>query len=136
MRNLRGKLNQNVIFFATFFKICFLKLIFSSRTCILESFFPQNHAFLKYISFFKNRRVVKFLIQNLTRCRKVDSKSDKMKKFYFKIMLFTKTFSFKIMLFRKNFTFKIMLFRKIFSSKSCSLKLHVIRKKCTIYRVN
>ena len=30
-------------------------------------------------------RIVKFLIQNLTRCKKVDSKSDKMKKFLFKI---------------------------------------------------
>ena len=30
---------------------------------------------------FKICRVVKFLIQSLTRCKKVDSKSDKMKNF-------------------------------------------------------
>ena len=37
-------------------------------------------------------RVVMFLIPNLTRCKKVDTKSDKTKTFLFKIMLFTKKY--------------------------------------------
>ena len=107
-----------------FYKVCFLKLIFSSKSWFIDSSFLQNHAFKKYI-FLENWHVVKFLLQNLTRCRKADSKSDRMKSFYFKIILF-----------RKKFKFKIMLFRKIFSSKSCFLKLHVIRKKCAFYVLN
>ena len=88
----------------------------------------------KKIFLLKNWRVVKFLLQNLTRCRKVDSKPDKMKNFYFTIMLFTKTFSFKIMLFRKKFTFKIMLFRNFFSTKSCFFKIARNTQKMLILR--
>ena len=50
---------------------------------------------------FKIWRVVKKLIQNLTRRKKI----------LFKNTLFTKTFSFKIMLFRKFFFFGIVLFK-------------------------
>ena len=56
----------------------------------------------------------KLLFQNLTGCKKVDSKSDKMINFYF----------------------KIMLLGKISSSGSWFLKLHVILKKCAFYGVN
>ena len=73
---------------------------------------------------FKIRRAVLFLIPNLKRCKKVDTKSDKTKNFLFKIMLFTKTFLFKIMLFRRNFLFKIMLFRRNFL-----FKIMLFRKK-------
>ena len=58
LRILRGKLNQNVIFFCANFsskscvskiffssKSCFLKIFFSSKWCFLEKFFLQNHAF-------------------------------------------------------------------------------------------
>ena len=60
---------------------------------------------------FEIYRVVKFSIQNLTRCKKVGSKSDKMKCFYFKIMLFRKKIFLKIMLFIKNIFFKIVLLK-------------------------
>ena len=52
---------------------------------------------------FRIWRVVILLIPNLTRCEKVDTKSDKTKKILFQVTLFTKTFSFKIMLLRKLF---------------------------------
>ena len=80
-----------------FFKICSIKFIFSSKSCLLENFFSSKSSFLKKYFFLKNWRVVKFLIQNLTRCKKLDSRSGKMKNFYFKIMLFRKFFFFKIL---------------------------------------
>ena len=92
---------------------------------------------------FKIYRVVKFLIQNLTRCKmliqnrtrrnKCDSKSDQTKKIWFKIWrsefffiqnrAFYKNFSFEMVLFRKKNFFKIMLLKNIFSSKSCFFKI-------------
>ena len=81
--------------------------------------------------FFKIWRVLEKLIQNLTRCKKVDSKSDTIKNFLikiwqheknlFEITLFTKTFSFKIVLFRKKFFFKIVLFK--YARKTQNLRI-------------
>ena len=88
---------------------------------------------------------MKKLTQNLARQKNVDWKSDKSKKFYFKIWhdektlienhAFHKKFLLKIMLFKKSFLFKIMLFRKFFSSNSCFLKVHVKGKVCAFYGV-
>ena len=112
-------------------------------------FRSESDACLK--SWFKIWRVVKKLIRNLTRRENLirnltgrknfNSKSDKAKEFYFKIMLFTKTFSFKIILLKKKFSSKSRFLRKVFfqnhafskkivSSKLCSFKLHVKREIC------
>ena len=113
MRILRGKLNQNVIFFVQhFFQNLFYKIYFFFKMVFFRKIFSSNSCFLKIYFFLKNWRVVNFLIQNLTRCKNFDSRSGKMKNFYLQFMLFTKLFSFRIMLSRKHFTFKIMLFRK------------------------
>ena len=117
-----------------FFKICSIKFIFSSKSCLLENFFSSKSSFLKKYFFLKNWRVVKFLIQNLTRCKKLDSRSGKMKNFYFKIMLFAKFFSFRIMLSRKNFTFKIMLFRNFFFFKILHFEIARNTQKMRILR--
>ena len=47
MRILWSKLNQDVIFCVQYFfyKNCFLKLNFYSKSCFLEIFLLQNHAF-------------------------------------------------------------------------------------------
>ena len=83
------------------------------------------------IFLFKICRVVKFSIQNLTRCGKIDSKSDKTKKSWFKIWQDEK-FLFKIMLFTKNFYSKSCFLQNFFSkscfinfffSKSCFIKI-------------
>ena len=51
-----------------FFKICFLKLYFSSKSSFLKKSFYSKSCFFKKIFFLKIWRVGKFLIQNLTRC--------------------------------------------------------------------
>ena len=94
---------------------------------------------------FRFWRVVIFLIPNLTRCRKVDLKTDPTKKFWFKIWqdekifiqnhAFYKSFFFEIMLFTKTFVIKIMLLKNYFSSKSCFLNMNVKRKLCAFYGV-
>ena len=70
---------------------------------------------------FKICRVVKFSIQNLTRCKKTDSKSDKTKKSWFKIWQ-DEQFFIQNHAFYKKFLFKIMLFTKKLYSKSCFLQ--------------
>ena len=97
------------------------------------------------IFLFKICRVAKFSIQNLTRCEKIGSKSDKRKKswfkiwqdenFFFKIMLFTTNFSSKSCFWQKIFYLKSCFLKKFFFSKSCFLKLHVKRKFCAFYGV-
>ena len=124
MRIIRGKLNQKVIFCVQhFFQNLFYKIYFFFKIVFFKKIFSSNSCFLKKYFFLKNWRVVNFLIQNLTRCKKFDSRSGKMKNFYFKIMLFAKIFSFRIMLSRKNFTFKIMLFRNFFFFKILHFKI-------------
>ena len=76
MRILRCKLIQTWSFVCkTFFKICFLKLNFSSK-----SWFSKKNLFklmlFKNIFFLKIWRVVKLIFQNLTRCVFFNPKSD------------------------------------------------------------
>ena len=97
-------------------------------------FYSKSDACSK--SWFKIWNVVKTFIQNLTRWRNFDSKSEETKNFSVEFILSTKTFSFKIMLFRKNFTIKIMLLRNVFFSKTCFLKLYLKRKVWAFYGVN
>ena len=48
LRILRGKMSQNVIFCVqTFFKMCFLKVIFSSKSCFLKVYFSSKSCFSK-----------------------------------------------------------------------------------------
>ena len=61
---------------------------------------------------FRIWRVVKFFNQNLTRCRKVDLKSDETKFFFSKSCFLEKMFS-----------SKTCLLEKVFSSKSSFLKI-------------
>ena len=78
LRILRGEMNQKVIFCVQkFFKICFLKSCFSSKSCFLKLIFSSKSCFLKIFFFykivlfkniflFKIWRAIKLLIQNLT----------------------------------------------------------------------
>ena len=95
---------------------------------------------------FKIWRVFEKFIQNLTRCKKFISKTDKTKNFRFKIILFTKTCSFKNMLFKNNFfcenaPSKILFssskscLKENFSSKPCFLNMHLKRKSRSDYGV-
>ena len=71
LRTLRGKLNQNVIFYVQFFfKICFFQLIFFSKSCFLQEKFSFK------VMLFR-------------------------KKFTFKNVLFRKKFFFEIVIFEK-----------------------------------
>ena len=84
---------------------------------------------------FKIGRVVKKLIQNLTRCEKVDSKSDNMKKFYSKSRFLQKLLHSKSCFLEKIFSLKSCFLILIFPSKSCFLNMHVNRKICAFYGV-
>ena len=95
---VRSKLNQTVIFLCkVFFKVFFLKIMFSSKSCLLEKLISSKSCFLKKIVFSEICRVVKFLFQkltrciffqNLTRCKTFISKSDALWNFCFKIWRF------------------------------------------------
>ena len=69
----------------------------------------------------------------MTRCEKVDSKSDKTKNFSLKIMLLQKLFHSKSSFLKIIFSSKSCFLKKILSSKSCFLKLRVKRKICSFY---
>ena len=92
-------------------------------------------------------RVLNVLIQNMTRRKKIISKSCFLQelflskscvseKFFLQNHAFYQNFSFKFMLFTKSFSIKLMLFRIIFSSKSCFSKMQVKRIICALYGVN
>ena len=77
LRILQGKLNQNVIFCVQiFFKIVlFLKKLFFKIVLFKNNLFFKIVLFKKI--FLQNRAFQKvFLIQNLTRCKNFNSKSD------------------------------------------------------------
>ena len=90
-------------------KFCQTAKKYTRNLTRFKLFKPKYNACLK--NWFKIWRVVKNLIQNLTRRKNLNSKSDKTKNFLFKITLFTKTFSIKIMLLKKSFFVKIVLFK-------------------------
>ena len=117
LRILRGKLNQNRIFcvqiffkivlFRKFFcwKSCFLKIIFSSKSCFLGSFFSWKTCFLKIYS-----------SSNLTRCRTFNSKSDALYFFQFRIRNM-KIFSIQNLLFKSCFQILAELLSKWYKEK-------------------
>ena len=74
---LRCKLSQKVIFCVQFFssKSCSLKIYFLQIRALQKNFSLKT-MLLKNLLFFKIWRVVKILIQNLTRWEIFDSKSD------------------------------------------------------------
>ena len=78
----------------------------------------------------KSETCCKEVDSNLKKKQKAfDSKSDKIKNFYFKIMLFTKTILVqKRAFYKKNLYSKSCFPEKILSSKMCFLKLQLKRK--------
>ena len=115
LRILRGKLKQNVIFCVqSFFKICFLKVVFSSKSSFLKMFFfHQYHAFQNCIflqnlthrkifisksyalCFFRSKtwRVIKLLNQNRSHCENFVRKFDALETFNSKSDKFLNFFS-------------------------------------------
>ena len=69
LRILRGKLKQNVIFCVqSFFKIWIFKNCFFIKIKLLKNIFFFKIMLFKILFFFKIWLIVKFLIQNLSRC--------------------------------------------------------------------
>ena len=82
LRILRGKFNQNVIFCVQiFFKIVLFKNTFFFKIVLFKNNFFFRIMLFKNLFFFKIWRVVKILIQNLTRCENFVSKSDALENF-------------------------------------------------------
>ena len=86
LRILRGKMSQNVIFWVQkFFKICLLKIIFSSKSSFLKIFFSSKSCFLK-INFLQKTFFLKNkFLKNLARRKIFNSKSDALYKIDFRI---------------------------------------------------
>ena len=84
LRILRGKLNQNVIFVCKiFFQNLLFSNILSTKSSFLKKFLFSKVMIFKIIFFFNIWRVVKSLVQNLTRRKKVALGSDALEKFCF-----------------------------------------------------
>ena len=76
LRILRGKMRQNVIFCVQiFFKIVLFKNIYFFKIVLFKKLFFFEIMLFKNLFFFKIWRVVKILIQNLTRRKILKSKS-------------------------------------------------------------
>ena len=77
LRILRGKMSQNMIFCVqVFFKIVLFENIFFFKNVLSKNNFFFKIMLFKKLFFFKIWRVVKIFIQNLTRRKIFNPKSD------------------------------------------------------------